>query len=346
MTYARPRTRRRRGKAEEEAKAPGKASTEKSNGASAQAQLIPLYAHAQEAHPALSLLERAPAASAPQAALHKDAAAGTSGANASTEENERAGDALRPLEDEAEESPEVTAATAEEEAEKTGEGAEGVSVAPAPDVSGTGETTHDVAYSITLRGRTEATFNSSFRVVNGVTSPGTGCTGCAQGNCLRVRGVIESTFAVTTRVTLPSVSDFPNLRPCQQQRVQDAITNVLAPHEQQHVAAFNTYRGVVNTPFDVTVCRDALQAAMQRRHDALDSARQSSARAAGDALDPFQFDVDIDCRDSPDAGAQGSDAGGPAPDAGGPVPDAGGPIPDAGARPDAGAPVRDARAGG
>jgi len=169
--------------------------------------------------------------------------------------------------------------------------------APLPEVSGTGIETELSAYSLTLRGRTDATFSSSFRTRNVRTSAATGCDNCADSECVHVTGILESTFRVATTVTLPSVSDFPDLTPCQRQRVRDGITNVLAPHEQQHVAAFRTYNGTVATPFDLTVCRTEFDARMQDLHDSIDSPRQSAARAASDALDPFQFDVDLDCQD-------------------------------------------------
>ena len=169
--------------------------------------------------------------------------------------------------------------------------------APLPEVSGTGIETELSAYSLTLRGRTDATFSSSFRTRNVRTSAATGCDNCADGECVHVTGTLESTFRVTTTVTLPSVSDFPDLTACQRQRVRDGITNVLAPHEQQHVAAFRTYNGTVATPFDLTICRSELDARIQDLHDSIDGPRQSAARAASDALDPFQFDVDLDCQD-------------------------------------------------
>jgi hypothetical protein len=169
-------------------------------------------------------------------------------------------------------------------------------VAPLPEVSGTGIETELSAYSLTLRGRTDATFSSSFRTRNVRTSAATGCD-CADSECVHVTGTLESTFRVTTTVTLPGVSDFPDLTPCQRERVRDGITNVLAPHEQQHVAAFRTYNGTVATPFDLTICRSELDARIQDLHDSIDGPRQSAARAASDALDPFQFDVDLDCQD-------------------------------------------------
>ena len=189
------------------------------------------------------------------------------------------------------------------------------------DVSGQGEETYATAYSVTLRGRTDASFSSSFSTQGVVTAPGTGCTGCTGGDCVHVSGTLVSTYRVTTTVTLPSVNDFPGLRPCQRQRVQDAITNVLAPHEQQHVSAFQTYNGTSRQPFDLTICRSDFNSTMQSMHDSADNARQSAARALSKALDPFQFDVDTDCQDSPDAGRRSNDAGASLPQTAGPAPD-------------------------
>jgi hypothetical protein len=174
---------------------------------------------------------------------------------------------------------------------------EELNVARVADVSGTGIPREVSAYSVTLRGRTDASFSSSFSTTNVRTTAATECDGCAAGECVKVTGTLVSTFTVTTRVTLPSVSDFPDLTACQRQRVRDGINNVLAQHERQHVAAFRTYNGTVQTPFSLTLCRSDFDARMQALHDSVDSARQSSAQAASDALDPFEFVVDLDCQD-------------------------------------------------
>ncbi|HEX8723127.1 MAG TPA: hypothetical protein VF736_21090 [Pyrinomonadaceae bacterium] len=195
-------------------------------------------------------------------------------------------------------------------------------VTPFPDVSGVGPEGYDTAHgnSVSLQGRTDADFsNSTFRTEGVRTARGTGCANCEAGDCAHVRGTLVSTFAVSTTVTLPSVNDFPDLTPCQQRRVRDAITRVLAPHEQQHVAAFRTYNGTVRRPFDLTICRGDFDAAMQEMHDSAQAARQAAAQARSDALDPFNFNVDLDCEDPPArapaprrAGAR-ADAGAPPP---------------------------------
>ena len=194
---------------------------------------------------------------------------------------------------------EETQAPKEEEEEVSDQ-----SPAPVSEVAGEGEETHAVAHSVTLQGRTDADYRSSFRTERVITTAGSGCDGCTGGDCVRVRGTLVSTYTVTTTVTLPSVNDFPNLTPCQRRRVQDAINNVLRPHEQQHVSAFRTYNGTTRQRFDMTLCRDALDAAMQSMHDAEQRTRQAAAQALSDALDhpPFIFNVDIDCEEPPARG--------------------------------------------
>jgi len=168
-----------------------------------------------------------------------------------------------------------------------------------PVISGEGMTTQATAYGLALRGRTDASFSNDFSTEDGQTRPATGCTGCGGGECIRATGTLVSTFQVATTVTLPSVDDFPGLTPCQRDRVQNGITNVLAPHEQQHVAVFQTYNGTVRTPFNLKLCQDELDARIQSLHDGIAASRQARAQARSDALDPFNFDVDLNCQDKP-----------------------------------------------
>lgn len=172
--------------------------------------------------------------------------------------------------------------------------------APVASVRGASQKQAEAAHagSLRLQGRTDATFESSFRTTGVRVQPATGSAGCT-ADCVRATGVLVATYRARTRVTLPSVRDFPELTPCQRRRVQAAITNVLAPHEQQHVAAFRTYDGTTRTPFDLTLRRDELDAAIRAMFVAEDQARQSAAQAASDALDPFHFDVDLNCEDRP-----------------------------------------------
>ena len=174
------------------------------------------------------------------------------------------------------------------------------SVAPLPTVQGTSPSHREVAYSnsVRLQGRTDADFGgSTFRTSGVRVTAATGCANCADSDCVRATGTLISTFRVRTTITLPSVDDFPNLTACQRRRVRDAITNVLAPHEQQHVDAFRTYNGTTRTPFDLTICRADFDSPIREMFNTADQARQDAARVASAALDPFHFDVDLDCQE-------------------------------------------------
>jgi hypothetical protein len=174
-------------------------------------------------------------------------------------------------------------------------------VEPVAPVSGEGEATEvEVAASGSLRlqGRTNARFNGgSFRTTNVRTSAGSGCSDCSGGDCVHVTGTLVTDYRVTTTVTLPSVSDFPDLTHCQQDRVRDAIDNVLSPHEQQHVSAFSAYNGTTSRPFDANLCRAQFEDFVRGMVGQEEGPRRAAAQAASDALDPFSFDVDLDCTD-------------------------------------------------
>lgn len=173
-----------------------------------------------------------------------------------------------------------------------------------PDMKGNGSPAQDsaMASSIPLEGRTDARFDGgSFSTQNVQVTAAEDCGSCAdQDPCVRARGVLVSRFHVTTTVTLPSVTDFPDLTPCQQTRVRNAIRTVLAPHEQQHVQAFRQYNGVTRTPFDVTLCRSEFNTTIQGMFNNLERDRRAAVQAASDALDPFNFTVAIDCEEPSD----------------------------------------------
>lgn len=164
-------------------------------------------------------------------------------------------------------------------------------------ISGTGNRHHETVHggsSMTLQGRTDADYDGGvFQTENVTATRGEGCQTCE--DCLHIRGTLVSTFTVTTTVTLPSINDYPNLTACQRQRVQNAIDTVLAPHEQQHVQAFRAYNGTVRTPFDFTICRSEFESRIQDMHNQIESGRRSVAQGASDALDPFNFTVDLNC---------------------------------------------------
>jgi len=177
-------------------------------------------------------------------------------------------------------------------------------VAPVAAVEGEGEPHDEVVFggnSLQLQGRTNAHYRNRFSAPNMTTTAGTGCS-CADADCVHITGVLTSTFTMTTDVSLPPVPS--GLSDCQQKTVRAAISTCLAPHEQQHVAAFNAYAGTVQTPFDTTCCRSDVRSTLQGMHDALEGPRHDTVQASSDALDPFQVDIDLDCQpgDDPNAG--------------------------------------------
>lgn len=180
-----------------------------------------------------------------------------------------------------------------------------------PTLEGHGEPDHIVAYtqgqSLRLQGRTDADFDGgSYRTSNVTVEPATGCAGCTVQQCVRCQGTLLSVYRVTTRVTLPSVSDYPGLTPSQQRRVQRAIDDVLAPHEQAHVRAFETYNGTTRRAFDLKLCRSRFEGTIQRMFAREERARRRAAQNASDALDPFYFDVDLDGEEERQMDRQGT----------------------------------------
>lgn len=178
-------------------------------------------------------------------------------------------------------------------------------VVPAPGASGQGSPSFASAFaggqSLTIQGRTDAAYDGGSFATQGVSAArAQGCQ-CTGSPCVHVTGTLTARYAVTTTVTLPSVADYPALSACQRQRVQTAIDTVLAPHEQQHVAAFRQYDGTTSRPFDLTLCRGEFDAAIRGMFQAEERARRQAAQSASDALDPFHFDVDLDCQDPPAA---------------------------------------------
>lgn len=149
--------------------------------------------------------------------------------------------------------------------------------------------------SVRLEGRTDATFDGgSFRVANLKIRDSEECD-CGDGDkCVKATGVLNSKYSVKTHVILPTVSQFPDLSKSQKKRLQNAITNVLAPHEQKHVAAFNKYRGSTSNPFSLTLCKGDLDGTIQSMFETEEASRRQSAQAESDSLDPFFFDVDLD----------------------------------------------------
>ncbi len=169
-------------------------------------------------------------------------------------------------------------------------------------LSGHGPSTKAVNYGgpVELRGLTEADYsNNRWALANERGRPGTGCEACTGADCVQYSAVVRSTFRVATTVTLPNMSDYADYTACQRRRIRDAINNQLAPHEQQHVAAFRAYNGTVDTPISMTGCRSDLEANVAAQaegiHRGVEGPRRASVQAASDALDPFVITPDLNC---------------------------------------------------
>ncbi len=148
--------------------------------------------------------------------------------------------------------------------------------------------------SVTVTGKTERAFDGGVGSTNNLKgSPAKNCDGC--DDCYSITGSLVITYTVTTTVTLPDVPD--GLTKCQQQRVREVIDGKIAPHEQEHVAAFNTYNGTVTLPISYTGCKDGLAAHVQQMHDDHAATREAAAQAKSDALDPYVVPIDLDCED-------------------------------------------------
>ncbi|HVY71235.1 MAG TPA: DUF4157 domain-containing protein [Verrucomicrobiae bacterium] len=160
-------------------------------------------------------------------------------------------------------------------------------------------TTHtDFAKFVKFDGKTDAVFDGGVGQTQNLKGvPAKDCSGCSGDECVHVTGTLQVTYSVSTTVTLP---DMPaGLTPCQEKIVGDAINNKIAPHEGQHVSAFNTYNGTVNLPINYTGCKSGLEKAVQAIHDTHAAAREAAARAKSAALDPFVVSVNLDCVDAP-----------------------------------------------
>jgi hypothetical protein len=176
---------------------------------------------------------------------------------------------------------------AEEEAEP---------VVPVPPITIVGKEAEEVAHANRrlprLQGRTNARFRNTSTTRDLTTDQGTGCRSCRGPNCVHVTATLVSEFTAETTVTLPSPPR--GLPECERQQVQDAIDTTLAFHEQDHVTAFETYNGTVETPLDLTTCRAAVEQAVRKIHNAEERRRRREAKAASAALDPFNFNFTIE----------------------------------------------------
>jgi hypothetical protein len=147
---------------------------------------------------------------------------------------------------------------------------------------------------VSVQGQTDANYTDSFKS-SGTTKSSEKCTDCTPPDCVTASGVIVSRFKANPAITLPAVPD--GLSECEARAVARFINTTLRRHEQQHVAAFNTYNGVVRTPYSFTGCKGELDSYLQSKHDAINTVRQDAANARSNALDPFNATIPCNCPD-------------------------------------------------
>lgn len=157
--------------------------------------------------------------------------------------------------------------------------------------------------AVKVQGKTTATFDGGKSRTEGqTTESATGCKGCKDKDCVKVTGKLVMEFKVTTTVTLPKASNVKGLTKCQQEKLQQAIDTTLKDHEQEHVKAFETYNGTEEEAFELVGCKATVPAALQRmaqkKTSEVEKQRRKDAQAQSDALDPFNFDVDLDCEEA------------------------------------------------
>ncbi|MBZ0303833.1 MAG: hypothetical protein K8J31_29095, partial [Anaerolineae bacterium] len=152
--------------------------------------------------------------------------------------------------------------------------------------------------------------NNSFRSENTRLTRAQHCEGsCSDSDpCVNVSTTIVCTYEVPINVDLPNLSTM-SLNECERQQAQNWIDTVLSPHEEQHRQKFQTYNGTTRRPLTFTTCNSQAQGELDTRAEALmtseQTTRQASAQSLSDALDPFNFDFEINCpeEEHPDGGS-------------------------------------------
>ncbi|QNF34705.1 DUF4157 domain-containing protein [Adhaeribacter swui] len=151
-----------------------------------------------------------------------------------------------------------------------------------------------VAYGcegVAVEGKTEANYTDSY-TSTGTTTPSTKCEDCPD-DCVAAKGTVISEFKANPVVTLPDVPE--NLSECESKAVTRFINTTLKNHEMQHVAAFKTYNGKINTPYKYLGCASGLDAHIQTIHENLNTKRREAANAKSDKLDPFNPTIPCNC---------------------------------------------------
>lgn len=145
---------------------------------------------------------------------------------------------------------------------------------------------------VQVGGQTDANYKSSFKT-KGKTKSSDECTDCSAPDCISSSGTVISTFKSQPVITLPDVPD--GLSKCEAKAVRKFINGTLKKHEQQHKKAFQTYDGVIKTPYEFTGCKSELGSLVQSIHDGIDAQRSTDANALSDALDPFNVPIPCNC---------------------------------------------------
>jgi hypothetical protein len=149
----------------------------------------------------------------------------------------------------------------------------------------------------TLTGETKGDYDGGTYKTKGLKhKPATNCPDCDEKQCVNITGTLVSTFKVKTTVNLPSISGLGKLSKCQKQRVEKAIKEEIAPHEQDHVRRFRKYNGTVETPITFNGCQSQWATTVDEMHKGIASERETTVQADSDSIDPFHVDVDMDCK--------------------------------------------------
>ena len=147
---------------------------------------------------------------------------------------------------------------------------------------------------VSVHGETSANYRHRHAATI-VPRPATNCDGCADESCITSSGTITSTFTANPTVSLPAVP--AGLNECETNAVQTFINTTLRAHENQHVAAFNTYNGTIRTPYTYSGCREGVNSYIEGIHDGIEATRRAASDAASAALDPFNATIPCNCPD-------------------------------------------------
>lgn len=159
---------------------------------------------------------------------------------------------------------------------------------------------------VSVQGFTDANYGNSYSS-SGSSTPGGACEGCTPEECVTNTGTVVSVFRANPQVSLPTVPS--GLNECEQAAVLNFINTTLLAHEQQHVAAFNSYAGTVTTPYTYVGCASGLEEHSRQIHERIETARKTSADLASASLDAGGaniFSVTCDCPDPAPTPAPGT----------------------------------------